>query len=300
MSKVLKIFPNGVLVEFDQDQPVALTKTEGKVGLLIKALHETQAADFVIEPPDAVLPELPVARSSQTRRAITQDGLDLIKYFEGLHQLIQTSEGTYVEAYRDPVGIWTIGWGCTEGVYEGMRISVAEAETWLQKELNKFEQAVEKLVKVEINDQQFSALVAFSYNVGAYALSRSTLLKRLHEGDVPGAADEFLRWNKAEGQVLLGLTRRRRAERALFLGQPWREAADRVPAPTLRFIPGKPLMQGDDVRKLQKALRDQGFAIGVDGFFGKQTDLVVKEFQAKMGLTVDGVVGEETRKKLGL
>lgn len=149
------------------------------------------------------------APSPSGRRQINARGLRLLKTFEGLR----------LNAYRDPVGIWTIGYGTTSGVYPGMRITEAEAEALLKRDLARFERAVEDLVTVPLNDDQFSALVSFVYNVGEGALASSTLLRLLNRGDYRGAADQLLRWNRAGGRELAGLTRRRRAERALFLGQ---------------------------------------------------------------------------------
>ncbi|EAA7932780.1 lysozyme, partial [Salmonella enterica subsp. enterica] len=80
-----------------------------------------------------------------------------------------------------------------------------------------YESDVSRLVKVRLTQGQFDALVSFAYNLGARTLSTSTLLRKLNAGDYAGAADEFLCWNKAGGKVLKGLTRRREAERALFL-----------------------------------------------------------------------------------
>ena len=137
------------------------------------------------------------------------NGLRLIKSFEGLR----------LTAYQDAVGVWTIGYGTTRNVRRGMRITREQAEKFLQEDLVRFEKAVNDAVKVAINDNQFSALVSFSYNVGAGALRSSTLLKKLNQRDITGAANELPRWNKAGGRVLAGLTRRRNAERALFLGQ---------------------------------------------------------------------------------
>lgn len=144
------------------------------------------------------------------QKQINAKGLRLLKSFEGLR----------LEAYIDPVGIWTIGYGTTSGVRPGMKITEAEAEAFLRRDLARFEQAVADLVAVPLNEDQFSALVSFAYNVGEGALANSTLLRLLNRGDFSGATDQFLRWNKGEGgQELYGLTRRRRAERALFLGQ---------------------------------------------------------------------------------
>lgn len=136
-------------------------------------------------------------------------GVRLIKHFEGLRLV----------AYQDAVGIWTIGYGTTSGVYPGMVITEAQAEAYLRRDLRRFEAAVNQLVTVPLNVDQFSALVAFTYNVGENALANSTLLKRLNQRDYRGAADELLRWVHAGSQVLAGLVRRRNAERALFLGE---------------------------------------------------------------------------------
>lgn len=145
-------------------------------------------------------------------RKIAKPGLDLIKSFEGL----------YLTAYLDIVGVPTIGYGCTEGVTKEdvknkRTITEAEAEAMMMSELAKFERGVETYVKVPINQNQFDALVSFSYNLGLGSLQKSTLLKLLNAGDVSGAAEQFLRWNKAGGKEVRGLTRRREAERSLFL-----------------------------------------------------------------------------------
>ncbi|MCU0523268.1 MAG: lysozyme [Elainella sp. Prado103] len=100
-----------------------------------------------------------------------------------------------------------------------MVITESEAEELMKRDLRRFEQAVSDLVKVPLNSDQFSALVSFAYNVGEGALASSTLLRLLNQRDYQGAADQLLRWDKAGSQALAGLTRRRKAERALFLGQ---------------------------------------------------------------------------------
>ena len=139
-------------------------------------------------------------------------GIDLIKQFEGCKLL----------AYQDSVGVWTIGYGWTQPVdgkpiRAGMTIKQETAERLLKTGLVSYESDVSRLVKVGLTQGQFDALVSFTYNLGARSLSTSTLLRKLNAGDYAGAADEFLRWNKAGGKVLNGLTRRREAERALFL-----------------------------------------------------------------------------------
>ncbi|WP_115746948.1 lysozyme [Escherichia coli] len=141
----------------------------------------------------------------------SQNGINLIKHFEGLE----------LHAYPDPGtggAPWTIGYGTTSGVKPGMVITEAEAEALLKKDLYKFETGVSKLVKVPLTQNEFDALVSFAYNVGLGNLAASTLLKKLNEGDHQGAADQFPRWNRGGGKVLPGLTRRREAERKMFLG----------------------------------------------------------------------------------
>lgn len=289
MSRRLEIFKDGRVYEIQDDQPIQVIDTEGIVRSLIEALQFTQAEIFTIAPTDTVPPEVPEPRTPL--RKTNQEGLKLVKSFEGL----------YLEAYQDPVGVWTIGWGATKGIREGMKITVAQAEKMLQDELEKFEVAVANAIKVSINDNQFSALVSFSYNLGATSLFESTLLKLLKEGKFQEAADQFPRWDKAGGQPLLGLSRRRRAERALFLSQPWEEFLNWEPKRVLRLAElGQPLVQGDDVRQIQQALVKAGFNTQVDGFFGNDTDKAVKHLQQQKGLTVDGIVGTETQKALGI
>ena len=136
--------------------------------------------------------------------------------------LIKEFEGCKLTAYQDSVGVWTIGYGWTQPVdvkpiRAGMTIKQETAERLLKTGLVSYESDVSRLVKVSLTQGQFDALVSFTYNLGARSLSTSTLLRKLNAGDYAGAADEFLRWNKAGGKVLNGLTRRREAERALFL-----------------------------------------------------------------------------------
>lgn len=139
-------------------------------------------------------------------------GISLIKQFEGCK----------LTAYQDSVGVWTIGYGWTQPVdgkpiRAGMTIKQETAERLLKTGLVSYESDVSRLVKVGLTQGQFDALVSFTYNLGARSLSTSTLLRKLNAGDYAGAADEFLRWNKAGGKVLNGLTRRREAEREVFL-----------------------------------------------------------------------------------
>ncbi|NIF35261.1 lysozyme [Enterobacter sp. Tr-810] len=136
--------------------------------------------------------------------------------------LIKEFEGCKLTAYQDSVGVWTIGYGWTQPVdgkpiRAGMTIKQETAERLLKTGLLSYESDVSRLVKVELTQGQFDALVSFTYNLGSRSLSTSTLLRKLNAGNYACAAEEFLRWNKAGGKVLNGLTRRREAERALFL-----------------------------------------------------------------------------------
>lgn len=145
-------------------------------------------------------------------RQVSQQGIELIKRFEGLE----------TQSYRDVAGIWTIGYGHTgPEVGPGMSISEAEAEDLLQRDLERFEDGVASAVRVSISQSQFDALVSLSYNIGVSAFRGSTALKRLNKGDMEGAAEAITWWNKATingtKRPVLGLTRRRAAESALFL-----------------------------------------------------------------------------------
>ena len=149
----------------------------------------------------------------------SQSGVDLIKLFEGLR----------FDAYYDAVGVLTIGYGHTgPDVKINSRINDQQAEILLKKDLAKFEESIEKLVKVPLNQFQFDALVSFCFNIGVNAFNESTLLRRLNAKEDPCvvAKEELPRWNKGnESKELAGLTRRRSAEVELFC----------QPAPKTRF-----------------------------------------------------------------
>ena len=133
-------------------------------------------------------------------------------------KLIQDFEGLALKAYKDPIGIWTWGYGSTGPHVTPNKVGTKEeAEQLLKKDLERFEKGVSDLVKVPLNQNQFDSLVSFSFNLGLSSLKSSTLLKKLNASDYIGASKEFERWNRAGGKVLNGLTRRRLAERDLFL-----------------------------------------------------------------------------------
>lgn len=150
------------------------------------------------------------------------------------HDLIKRFEGCQLKAYQCSAGVWTIGWGTTGHVAqqgrmvaigEGMTCNQTEADLWFIQRLAQFEAGVSRLVKIEISQPMFDALVSFAYNCGldedadtvAEGLGDSTLLRRLNALDYLGAAAEFLKWDKANSRVLNGLKRRREAEQALFM-----------------------------------------------------------------------------------
>ena len=140
---------------------------------------------------------------------ISASGLALIKHFEGCK----------LKAYKCPAGVWTIGYGSTGShVKEGMVITQQEADNLLFSDVEKFERQVDSL-GISLKQYQFDALVSFAFNLGFGSLLKSTLLKKMNAGDFNAAALEFLKWNKAKGVVLSGLTKRREAEMRLFKGE---------------------------------------------------------------------------------
>lgn len=140
---------------------------------------------------------------------INAAGLDLIKRFEGCKLTAYPDPGTGGEP-------WTIGRGHTGGVVEGMKITEQQALDMLANDCITAEDGVANNVKVALTNNQFSALVSFTFNCGTGALAKSRLLKLLNSGDYDGAAAEFDKWNKGGGKVLTGLVKRRAAERQLF------------------------------------------------------------------------------------
>lgn len=152
---------------------------------------------------------------------------------------ITEREGLRLKAYPDPATggePWTIGVGHTSAagaptVRKGMTITAKEAEDILTRDLAVFEKGVNDAVTVPLNQNEFDALVSFTLNIGVGAFQKSTMLKELNKGNRHGAANQFLRWNKAAGKVMKGLTKRREAERAQFLSK--KEApATPIPIPT--------------------------------------------------------------------
>ncbi len=164
---------------------------------------------------------------------INAETLALIKEFEGLE----------LDAYIDAVGVWTIGYGTTAAAgvgispKRGMRITEAEAEEYLRRGIDKFATQIRPYFTREPNANQFGAFVSLAYNIGPSAFRGSSALRKFNAGDLAGAADAILLWNKGtvngKKVMLRGLVRRREAERAMFL-KPTKAAPATAPTTTPR------------------------------------------------------------------
>jgi len=144
---------------------------------------------------------------------ISKEGIALIKKFEGCE----------LEAYKCAAGVWTIGYGHTKDVKEGEVITKEEAESMLVHELQEYCNDVDIAVKVDLKQNEFDALVSWTYNLGPTNLNSSTMLRVLNEGKHDDVPTQIKRWNKAGGEVLKGLIRRRNAEALMFEGKDWSE-----------------------------------------------------------------------------
>ena len=159
-------------------------------------------------------------------------GLATVKEFEGLR----------LKAYKCPAAVWTIGYGHTSAagnpiVTPEFVITKDEAEEILERDMVQYEDGVKKLVKVEITQGQFDALVDFAYNAGVGALQKSTLLKKVNAEKFDEVPAEFMKWTKGGGKELPGLVRRRRAEVKLWRGL---DTEKPVPVDEARAEPDQP------------------------------------------------------------
>lgn len=223
-NKIITIDINGQIRKPYLEQPQLGPNTENT--FLNNIFFNQGSSDTVIEgqttpytppPPTNPLPDNTSDSQSHTSNVssmnISTKGIDAIKRFEGFRE----------NAYQDSVGVWTIGYGTTEAalgyaVTPGMKMSESEANTYLLEHLNSsYVPAVKRYVTAEATQGEFDAMVSFVYNLGSGNFSTSTLLKKFNAGDHEGAAKEFLRWNKAGGVPLAGLTTRRQAEMETFL-----------------------------------------------------------------------------------
>ena len=192
---------------------IFLSKADKTVPMLI----DYQIDDFLrgyFGLPDRPLGQAPYAGWI----AVEKDKLDSKQTSKSGIESIKRHEGFRATAYRCPAGVWTIGYGHTATARPGMIISELQGLKLLEEDLEKFERAVNELVKVKINQNQFDALVSFTYNVGVTAFRNSTLLKVLNQGNYEQVKHEFARWVNAGGRRLPGLVKRRKDEARLFDG----------------------------------------------------------------------------------
>jgi len=212
------------------------------------------------------------------------NGINLIKSFEGCR--LNAYKPVPTEQY------WTIGYGhYGSDVAPNQVITQAEAEILLGIDLKKYEQAVTASTPFPLTQNQFDALVSFSYNCGV-----GNLKKLVNGRKAPQVAEAMLNYNKAGGKILAGLTRRRQAEHDLFIkdivfpatGNPYPEPTKNVRLNT----------KGNDARWLQVQLNRYGYKLIVDGIAGQLTIGALKDFQRTHNLVPDGICGVKTREKL--
>ena len=132
---------------------------------------------------------------------------------------IAVNEGYQGQSYKDAVGVPTIGFGETKDVKMGQTTDPIRALVQLQKSADEHAKGIATCVFVPLSQNEYDAYVSFSYNIGVGAFCRSTLVKKLNAQDYEGACKELLRWNRAGGKVLPGLTKRRQQEYNTCLGR---------------------------------------------------------------------------------
>ncbi len=260
----------------------------------------------------------------------TNECFKLIKKWEGLHR--KRSDGL-IEAYRDPVNIWTIGygsirhWDLNRPIQPNDVITEATAERWLRLEVEQVAEDVDRLCKVSLTQGMFDALVSFVYNIGIGAFGQCTLLKKLNQSDYAGAAREFDRWvhgtDNGVRTVFQGLINRRNDEEALFrrdglspalgaiaaatpsnsISEPSEEErpyqAAPLPLPFNRTLEKGQI--GDDCYILNCALAELGLLriAPQPNKFTEVTESAVKLFQRREALSrIDGLVGPETKRAI--
>jgi lysozyme len=241
--------------------------------------------------------------------------IELIKESEGLHRKLPNGD---IQAYADPVGIFTIGYGSifdidkNRPVQDGDIITQADAERWLLAEIDEKMQAVNTFCKVVLTQGMFDSLVSFTFNFGIKAFKESTLLQLLNDGKYEKAAQQFDRWIHGDGKILPGLVIRRDREEALFRQDQFPSdnsgiAVVDAPFPDTDWIaPKLPLEitrtlvegnQGEDCFILNCALAKLGY-LAADSQPGKYTSVTraaVEWFQGENGLKVDGKFGPKTK-----
>lgn len=193
--------------------------------------------------------------------------LDMIKGFEGLR----------LEAYQDPAGVWTIGYGHTENVHEGDKVTEAQAHSMLLYDLVDFSANVKSYNnQYHWTQNEYDALLSFAYNIGS--IDQLTGYGRRSKEEI---AEKMLCYVYAGGEVMPGLLKRRQAEHDLFLSSP---EVEWPTFPVLRYG-----SEGDLVKVWQIFLK-----IPVDGIFGTQTESCIRAYQAKESIDIDGIIGSCT------
>ena len=218
---------------------------------------------------------------------VSVKGIDIIKKYEGCH----------LTAYRCPAGIWTIGYGHTKNVKEGMKITQAQADEYLKQDCVASEKAVNALGK-KLNQNQFDALVSFTFNCGA-----GNLKTLCHNRKLEVIAEKILLYNKGGGKVLNGLVKRRKEEQALFL-TPVETKDENKTTESQNGTYCRPTIKvgskGIYVKELQKFLKEKGIYHGkIDGIFGPITKQSVIEWQGYCEIVKDGIVGPCTWATMG-
>lgn len=208
-------------------------------------------------------------------------------------------EGKRLKAYVDTVGVLTIGVGHTSAagppkVTKGLTITDAECDEIFARDLRQYEDAVSAALKRPVSQRSFDALVSLCFNIGTGAFAKSTVVKRINAGDMIGASDAILMWNKPP--EIMG---RRKQEYGQFREGLFDDV--KPPAPT---DPEYPILafgsdRKTDVIELQRQLKAAGLYAGkIDGDFGPATEAAVRELQRRRGLTQDGIAGPKTRTAL--
>jgi GH24 family phage-related lysozyme (muramidase) len=196
-------------------------------------------------------------------------------------KLIQDFEGCVLFEYKDAIGVPTIGWGHTGAVQPNQRITQAQADDLLRSDLKRFVDAVNN-TGLKLNQNQFDALVSFSFNCG-----QSNLKTLVNGRSIAQIANALPMYCKASGRTLDGLVRRRNAEKALFL----------KPVPVVHPYPGHLIKRGSTNTVAIKEIQKKVGTIS-DGVFGPKTEAAVKAFQKRYGLAADGIVGPKTWTKM--
>ncbi|MEK5055854.1 glycoside hydrolase family protein [Niallia sp. FSL K6-0212] len=212
---------------------------------------------------------------------LSNTGLSLIKSFEGVR--LTAYKAVQTEKY------WTIGYGhYGPDVKQNMKITQAQADAYLKSDVARFEKAVNENVKVPLNQNQFDALVSFTYNCGEGALQRSTLLELLNQGKYEEAADQFDVWIKSGNKVLNGLVKRRAKEKELFLRD---LPEEKVEKPKKTTSSAK-----DNVKTYQVTKQHNGYATAADAKSKKDKKTTVPKGKYYVFNESQGMINVTTKK----